>query len=70
MNNSAYLRALFSVFSTKERKAMEIHGVDVRFVAPAYESEELRIYRHQNEDKTEYCMKKPDGTTVLLAAIW
>lgn len=70
MNNSAYLRALFSVFSTAERKAMEIRGVDVRFVAPAFEGETLSIYRHMNIEKTEYCMKKQDGATVLLAAVW
>ena len=70
MNNSAYPRALFSVFSTDERKAMNISGIDVRFVAPAYEGEELLIYRHQNENKTEYAMKKQDGTTVLLASVW
>ena len=70
MNNSAYLRALFSVFTTDERKAMNIQGVDVRFVAPAYEGEALSVYRRQNENKTEYAMKKQDGATVLLVAVW
>lgn len=70
MNNSAYLRALFSVFSTEDRKAMEIKGVDVRFVSPAYEGETLSIFRHQKDNKTEYAMKKADGSAVLLAAVW
>ena len=70
MNNSAYLRALFSVFSTEERKAREIKGIDVRFVSPAYEGEQLSVYRRQNEDKTEYAMKKQDGSAVLLAMVW
>lgn len=70
MNNAAYLRALFSVFSAKERKAMAISGIDVRFVSPAYEGEELFIYRRRNEDKTEYAIKKADGSAVLLACMW
>lgn len=70
MNNAAYPRALFSVFSTEERKAMKLSGIDVRFVSPSFEGETLLLYRHQNEEKTEYAMKKQDGTTVLLAAVW
>ena len=70
MNNAAYLRALFSTLSVEERRKTNIVGIDVRFVSPSYEGDVLRVFRRNHQERTEYCMKKPDGTTVLLAAVW
>ncbi len=70
MNNSAYLRALFSSLSREDRKSAEISEIDVRFVTPSYEGETLSLYRRTNENKTEYAMKTQDGATVLLVSVW
>lgn len=54
MNNVAYLRALFGLFSTKELDEMRICEIELSFRSSCYEGDELRYYTRQVADGLEF----------------
>jgi len=62
MNNSAYIRAFFSMFSAQEIKRMNIKELDIAYKAQSFENEVLTIKEREAENATEYAMIKPDNT--------
>ena len=68
MNNAAYLRALFGMLTSDLLKGRDIFEMEAVFKTPCYEGEVLKVYCRE-EDKLQLAMKKPDGTTALVAGI-
>ena len=68
MNNAAYLRALFGVFSNAELAAMEIHEIDAGFRASCFEGETLQFYKKESGGALDLRIARGEET-VLLARI-
>ncbi len=68
MNNAAYLRAMFSIFSNEELKSMKIHSIDAQFRSPCFEGDELLWRRTRTPTGLHVCAKSGDQT-VFLASI-
>ncbi len=62
MNNSAYVRAFFSLFSTDEIERMNIKEIDIAYKAQSFENETLTIKERQSDGAVEYAMIKSDNT--------
>ncbi len=71
MNNSAYIRALCSMFTTKELSDNEITDIDIAYKAQSYEGETLTVKAKDTEvdGVTDYAMIKPDGTIAVTVRI-
>ena len=65
MNNAAYPRALFGVFSSQELAARPIRSVDLAFRAPCYEGEELAISRREDGGVLDFCLSKSEEVRLL-----
>ena len=68
MNNAAYLRALFGMLTNDLLKGRDIFEMEAVFKTPCYEGEVLKVYCRE-EGGMQLAMKKPDGTTALVAGI-
>ncbi|MBQ9686797.1 MAG: hypothetical protein IJV41_09700 [Oscillospiraceae bacterium] len=66
MNNAAYLRALFSCWSSAEVNAMDIHSIDVSFRASCFEGETLQLRRLDMPGCTDICISRGDDTVLLV----
>ncbi len=60
MNNTAYVRALFSMFSCKELEEHPVSEIDITYKNQCYEGETLTIKKRVCDDATEYGMIKSD----------
>ena len=69
MNNIAYIREMFSTYSTKELKELEIKELEVCFRHPCYEGEILHVFERKTESGREIVMKKEDGSPAFFALI-
>ena len=69
MNNIAYLREMFSTYTTEELGQMDLKGVEVCFRHPCYEGEKLRVFERKTESGLEIVMKKEDGSPAFFALI-
>lgn len=69
MNNAAYPRALFGLFSCAETDAMNIREIEVTFRTPCFEGETLTVCRRAVDGATEYGMIRPDGKAAALFRI-
>ena len=70
MNNAAYIRALFSLFSTKELNDSNVKEIDITYKNQSYEGEILTIKVRQTDDGAfEYGMIKPDNTVAAVVRI-
>ena len=69
MNNVAYIRALFGLFSRKELEALAPSEIEVQYKVSCYEGDELFWYRQESDDGLELCAKSKDGTAVFFARI-
>lgn len=70
MNNAAYARALFSLFSCKELTEHPIKEIDISYKAQSFEGETLIVKVREAEDGVfEYGMIKEDGTVSALVRI-
>lgn len=67
MNNSAYVRALFGVFSTRELNAMKISDCEVSFKKTCYEGDVLRFFKRTTDGGTEVVVKNKNNETAILA---
>lgn len=69
MNNAFYVRALFSLFSTKELEKMNISEIDIAYKAQSYENETLTVKYREIENTVEFGMIKPDNTVAATVKI-
>ncbi|MBE6732596.1 MAG: hypothetical protein E7561_01180 [Ruminococcaceae bacterium] len=69
MNNAAYVRALFSLFSTKELEEMGITGFEIAYRIPCFEGEMLRIVTKKTDNRLLVAMIKEDGNAAATAII-
>lgn len=70
MNNAAYVRALFSLFSCKELESSEVKEIDITYKNQSFEGETLTIKERVAEDGAfEYGMIKPDSTVAAVVRI-
>ena len=70
MNNAFYIRALFSLFSTKELNESEVTEIDIAYKAQSFEGETLIIKVREVESNIyEYGMIKPDNTVAATVRI-
>ncbi len=67
MNNAAYIRALFSAFTSKELEGMRIREMEAAFRAQTYEGETLSIRARDIEGGMEAVLVKDDGKAALAA---
>lgn len=63
MNNAAYVKVLFSAFSSVQTADMDIKEIEVAFKAQCYEGEELTICIKDTDCGYEAGIIKADGTT-------
>ena len=70
MNNAAYVRALFSLFSCKELEKSSVREIDITYKNQSFEGEPLTIKVREAEDGAfEYGMIKPDSTVAAVVRI-
>ena len=62
MNNIAYLRAVFGVFSAKEMKTVPQGTVEIVFRAPCFEGDRLTLRRRLTETGWELALVREDDT--------
>ena len=69
MNNVAYIRALFSMFSCKELEKMKITYIDISFRLQCYEGDTLTICKRNTESATEFGFINKDGKAAATVRI-
>lgn len=65
MNNAAYPRALFGCFSVAERRATDLHSVDLVFRSPCYEGDTLVFRKRDNDGVLDICASRGEDTVFL-----
>lgn len=69
MNNAAYIRALFGVFSCRELDEMDIKELEVCYKAQSYEGDVLTIRRREAENAAEFGMIRENGDVAAIIRI-
>ena len=69
MNNAAYVRAMFSIFTTSELDAMKITDCEICYKHSCYEGDTLAFYKRQKDNAIEMIGKTGDGETAILAVL-
>jgi acyl-ACP thioesterase len=69
MNNAAYVRAMFSIFTTSELDAMKITDCEICYKHSCYEGDTLSFYKRQRDNAIEMIGKTGDGETAILAVL-
>lgn len=73
MNNTAYPKAIAGLFSNEEMNAFDVREIDVRFVNPCYEGEEMLFQKRRAEDGAleirAHVKSGADERTVLLVKV-
>ena len=69
MNNAAYIKALFGMFSCKELEDMNICEADIAFRTPCYEGDELTVRCRKDDNALEIGILKSDGKTAATARL-
>ena len=69
MNNAAYVRALFSIFTTSELDAIKITDCEICYKHSCYEGDTLTFYKRQRDNAIEMIGKTGDGETAILAVL-
>ena len=69
MNNAAYPRALFGMFSAQELRERPFHDAELCFRAPAYEGQTLRVLARREDAGTDAGFFNEEGRIVLLARL-
>jgi len=67
MDNINYIRAILSMYSTKELEKMEIRDVEINYISQSLEGEELTIMRRETPEGTQYGVLHEDGTAAATA---
>lgn len=69
MNNSAYIRALLSVFSCEELEKSPVKEIEIVYRAQSYEGEVLTIKERVADGAVEYGMIKPDSQVAAIIRV-
>lgn len=69
MNNAFYVRALFSLFSSKELEELNVSEIDIAYKAQSFEGETLTVKYREIENTIEFGMIKPDTTVAATVKI-
>ena len=67
MNNVAYLRAIIDSFRVAELEQMNVTEMEIMFMMPCFEGEELQIMRRKTEFGYEFGVRRPDKRYGALA---
>ena len=67
MNNVAYLRAIIDSFRVAELEQMNVTEMEIMFMMPCFEGEELQIMRRKTEFGYEFGVRRPDKRYAALA---
>ena len=66
MNNVAYIRALFGLFSRAELEKMDPKEIEFQYKVSCYEGDRLFWYKRSGEDGLELCARLENGTDIFL----
>lgn len=69
VNNIVYLRMLTDSFSTAEYRTLAPREVEVQYLSPCFEGEELAVLRKRTDEGYALSIRKKDGKTAFLARI-
>ncbi len=69
MNNVAYIRTLFGLFTRQEIEELDIHELEYQYKTSCYESDTLYWYKERTANGLEICAKLDDGTVIFLAKL-
>lgn len=69
VNNVVYLRLIGDSFTTAEGLALSPREVEVQYLAPCYEGEELSVLRKRTDEGYAFAIRKPNGKTAFLARV-
>ena len=69
MNNVAYMRALFGLFSSREIEELNIQDIEYQYKTPCYEGDTLYWYKEPGGTGLEICAKLKDNTVIFLAKL-
>lgn len=69
MNNVAYLRALFGLFSRAELEKMDLKEIELHYKASCYEGDRLLWYRRSGENGLQLCARLENGTDIFFARL-
>lgn len=69
VNNTIYLRMLTDSFTTAEYCALEPHEVEVQYLAPCFEGEELTLFCKKTDEGYLLAIRKENAKTAFLARI-
>ena len=69
MNNVAYVRALFGLFSRAELEQMDPKEIEFQYKVSCYEGDRLLWYREDGEQGLEICAKLENGTEIFFARL-
>ena len=69
VNNVIYLRMISDSFTTAEGLALSPREVEVQYLSPCFEGEELSVLRKATEEGYAFAIRKPSGKTAFLARI-
>ncbi len=67
MNNVAYGRALFGLFTRNELEQSDPHEIDFYFKSPCFEGDRLLWYQNKTENGQVICAKLVNGMDVFFA---
>ena len=69
MNNIAYVRALFGLFSRRELEEMDPKEIDLHYKTACYEGDHLLWYKHEGAEGLQLCAKLENGTEIFFARL-
>ena len=69
MNNVAYVRALFGLFSRAELEKMAPKEIELYYKVSCYEGDRLLWYKRPGEEGLELCAKLENGTEIFFARL-
>lgn len=69
MNNVAYIRALESLYSTKQWKELDPYEIEISYVSSCYEGDDLEFSQRENGGRLEMLAHLKDGKKVAYYAI-
>ncbi|MBQ6508757.1 MAG: hypothetical protein IJI07_04715 [Flexilinea sp.] len=69
MNNVAYIRALFGLFSRAELEKMDPKEIECHFKVSCYEGDRLLWYKRDSGEGLELCARLENGTDIFFARL-
>ncbi len=69
MNHTVYPRIIADSFSVGEQKEMRIEEIEVQYLTPCYEGEELTVLRRREANTLLFSIRNAEGKTAFLATV-